>query len=891
VPDLFEQLQESLRSSYVLEREIGRGGMATVYLARDIKHDRHVAVKVLNPELGAVLGVERFLSEIKVTANLQHPNLLPLFDSGDADGHLYYVMPYVEGESLRARLERERQLPVDEAVRIAIAAANALDYAHSHGVIHRDLKPENILIQHGQPVIADFGIALAISNAGGSRVTQTGLSLGTPQYMSPEQATGDRVIDGRSDIYSLGAILYEMLAGEPPHVGGTVQATISKVLTDPVRPLRNLRDTVPVQVELAVAKALAKLPADRFSSAALFVRALEGDRTGLAATAFVPAGTRRAWIRHPASIALAVLLVATSAIAAFKVRPNVRTSSDVRTVRFDFVPPPDAKLRLTFGAPLAVSPDGRTIAYVGEGPHGAQLWIRDLESGASRALPGTDEPESPAFSPDGRWIVFRMGVRAVLAKVPAGGGGIEPLYTATAFSRITFLTNDSLVFSTSNAGTVWGHLFAGSLAGGAAKPFLLSDSTGVSSNQTQPALAPDGKTLLFTSASAGRNTGRVIAWATRAGRVAVPTDVQANTILGYTAGHVIYANDAGTIMAVPFDLASHRVTGQPVSTGESAMMDVYSAKAALSESGDLVFAVGGGPVRPMLVDRSGARPLMTVERAIGDARYSPDGSRIAFSIRDAGRTDIWVYTVSSGSLDRITAVGSINDRVEWTPDGRRVVFRSDREGVTSLWWQAVDGSSPAERITPKTLDLPVLEGVVTPDGKTVVFRIDTPNRSRDILSVPIAGDTTVTSVLATDADELSPRISPDGKWMAYISAESGQDEVYVRPFPGPGGRVLVSVNGGREPLWSRDGRTIFYSSGGAYIAAAMAQSAAPTVTRRDTVATGSYSTWRFHPLYDIAPDGKHLLLLEPSQRDVPATVILNWAKAFAARVGPDGHRP
>jgi Tol biopolymer transport system component len=372
----------------------------------------------------------------------------------------------------------------------------------------------------------------------------------------------------------------------------------------------------------------------------------------------------------------------------------------------------------------------------------------------------------------------------------------------------------------------------------------------------------------------------------RSERVAVVTDVQANTVLGYSAGHVIYANDAGTIMALPFDLANHRVVGQPVTTGESAMMDVYTVKAGLSVKGDLVLAVGAGPMRPMLVDRSGAKPLMTVDRAIGDARYAPDGSRIAFSIREGGRTDVWVYTVSSGSLDRITSTGSLNDRVEWSPDGKRVVFRSDREGVTSLWWQAVDGSSPAERITPRTLQPPVLEGVVTPDGKTVVFRVDTPNRSRDILSVPIAGDNTVTSVLATDADELSPRISPDGKWMAYVSAESGQDEVYVRPFPGAGGRVLVSINGGREPLWSRDGRTIFYSnSGGAYVAAAVTLSPAPGVTRRDTVATGSYATWRFHPLYDVAPDGKHLLVLEASQKEVPATVILNWTNALAARLG------
>ena len=234
--------------------------MATVYLARDVKHDRRVALKVLNPELGAVLGVERFLSEIRVTANLQHPNLLPLFDSGEADGLLFYVMPFVEGESLRAKLAREKQLPIDEAIRIATAIAGALDYAHRHGVIHRDLKPENILLHDGQPLIADFGIALAVSNAGGARVTQTGLSLGTPQYMSPEQATGDRGIDGRTDIYSLGAITYEMLAGEPPHVGNTAQAIIARLMTEDPRPLTVARRSVPPYVDDAVQRALEKLP-------------------------------------------------------------------------------------------------------------------------------------------------------------------------------------------------------------------------------------------------------------------------------------------------------------------------------------------------------------------------------------------------------------------------------------------------------------------------------------------------------------------------------------------------------------------------------------------------------------------------------------------------------
>src|ERR1043165_8717102 len=256
--DSVAQRNSSLTGRYTIDREIGAGGMATVYLARDVRHERRVALKVLKPELGAVLGTERFLAEIRVTANLQHPNLLPLFDSGEADGLLFYVMPFVDGETLRAWLEREKQLPADEAVRLAVSVAGALDYAHRQGVIHRDLKPENILLQEGQALIADFGIALAVSKAGGNRITQTGLSLGTPQYMSPEQATGDRQIDGRTDIYSLAAVTYEMLAGEPPHLGATSQAITARVLTEKPRPVRVTRPSVPEQVEWAVGKGLEK---------------------------------------------------------------------------------------------------------------------------------------------------------------------------------------------------------------------------------------------------------------------------------------------------------------------------------------------------------------------------------------------------------------------------------------------------------------------------------------------------------------------------------------------------------------------------------------------------------------------------------------------------------
>ncbi len=285
-----DRLTKALSDRYSIEHELGAGGMATVYLAQDVKHDRKVALKVLRPELAAVIGAERFLVEIKTTANLQHPHILPLFDSGEADSFLFYVMPYVEGESLRDLLDREKQLPVEEAVRIASEVASALDYAHRHDVIHRDIKPENILLHDRQALVADFGIALAASKAGSTRMTETGMSLGTPHYMSPEQAMGDRELTSKSDVYALGCVLYEMLTGEPPHTGPTAQAIVAKVMTDDARPVRELRRSVPPQVDAACLQAIEKLPADRFASAAEFGQAIRDPRFTLDRTSASDSG-------------------------------------------------------------------------------------------------------------------------------------------------------------------------------------------------------------------------------------------------------------------------------------------------------------------------------------------------------------------------------------------------------------------------------------------------------------------------------------------------------------------------------------------------------------------------------------------------------------------------
>src|SRR3954469_14675246 len=425
MPETQTRLQLALSDRYRIEREIGAGGMATVFLAQDLRHDRRVALKLLRPELSAVIGAERFLAEIKLTANLQHPHILPLFDSGEvvvdnpegAQRFLFYVMPYVEGESLRARLHREKQLPVADAVRIATEVAAALDYAHRHGVIHRDIKPENILLHDGQALVADFGIALALTSAGGTRMTETGMSLGTPHYMSPEQAMGEREITARSDVYALGAVLYEMLSGEPPFTGPTAQAIVAKVMTDEPRPLRVHRKTVPPQVEDAVLTALAKLPADRFETPKQFAEALT--TSGPARTVALPA------VARPKR--LMPWLLAAAATGALGVLAGYAAAGSANGPRVEATP---RYVGERVGGPRIamfpqVSPDGRTVAFAAMEGGQTQVAVLNPESGDWKALTHDATrglAKALAWTRDGNRIYYER-----FSEVPRGVYSISPL--------------------------------------------------------------------------------------------------------------------------------------------------------------------------------------------------------------------------------------------------------------------------------------------------------------------------------------------------------------------------------------------------------------------------------------------------------------------------------
>ncbi|TFH64871.1 MAG: serine/threonine protein kinase, partial [Gemmatimonadales bacterium] len=403
--DTDARLHAALADRYRLEEEIGAGGMATVYLAHDLRHNRKVALKVLRPDLAALIGAERFLKEIETTANLQHPHILPLHDSGEADGFLYYVMPFVEGDTLRDKLTREKQLSVNEAVELIRGVAAALDYAHRNGVIHRDVKPENVLLHDGQATVADFGIALAVRQAGGTRLTETGLSIGTPSYMSPEQAMGDRELDARSDIYSLGAMLYEMLAGEPPFVGGNAQAIVAKILTEAPPLVTKTRQSVPPHVSATIQKALARLPADRFPTAADFASALLNPGF-TAGTVSDFAGRPKQALWNPISLGAVGLATVAIAVAGWALlRPTVKSVTRI-VMGFAAGQPIPAY----YGAPtddrLALSPDGSLLVYQAGTNGDYFLVVRDLAQLEARTLPGTEGGGYPAISPDGERVAF-----------------------------------------------------------------------------------------------------------------------------------------------------------------------------------------------------------------------------------------------------------------------------------------------------------------------------------------------------------------------------------------------------------------------------------------------------------------------------------------------------
>jgi tRNA A-37 threonylcarbamoyl transferase component Bud32 len=851
-------LTTALADRYRLERELGAGGMATVYLAYDLRHDRKVAIKVVKPELAAVIGAERFLREIKTIATLQHPHILGLIDSGEVNGTAYYVMPFVEGESLRDRLIREKQLPINDAIRVATEVASALDYAHRHGVIHRDIKPENIMLHDGSALVADFGIALAISSAGASsRMTETGMSLGTPHYMSPEQAMGEREITARSDIYALGCVLYEMLTAEPPFEGATAQAIVARVLTESPRSLRPQRKSVPAHVEAAVLTALEKLPADRFESAKAFAEAL-GDPayagSSGSTTRVIPSragagpGARaRQWPVLAAAIALAA--VASGLAAGWAVWHPRPPAFPPTVVRYTVVLPDSAALIDALG-PLAYARDGSVFAYSSR----VGLMLRYADRLDVVPVTGGRRGTDPFFSPDGRWLGFRDG--AGLSKLPLAGGAAVSICDSCNGFNFAWGTDDTVRYHAPPANSVSGRvLMAVSAQGGRPHEFARPDSASGEAFRA-PILLPGSRTVLFSVYQG--SASRLAAMDLRTGAI-TRFDQPGFAPQWVDAGFVVLSNPDGTLIALPFDAERVRPTGPPVTIASGVSRpNAFTPQVAVSAVGSIVYprAGGGSPRRLMLVSRSGqATPLTPDAKAFANPRFSPDGRRVAVQIADpmSFSRDVWVLDVTQRVWSRLTTNG-ISDRPIWAPDGRRVVYSSNDD----LWRVAADGSGRPESllVAPGSR----FGGSVTPDGRTVVFQ-ETGSASNGIRAMAFDTTQVARTIIPAAFGESAPALSPDGHWLAYQSDQTGQMEVYVRSYPEPGARVPVSLQGGTEPVWAHNGRELFYRSGDSLLVASVTLSPALAIAGRRLLFTSSFLGGGQFREYDVAPDDQHFVMI------------------------------
>jgi serine/threonine-protein kinase len=858
--DILTRLQVALGDRYQIERKIGEGGMATVYLARDLKHGRRVAIKVLRPELAARLGSERFLHEIKVTASLQHPNILPLYDSGSADEFLYYVMPYVEGESLRGKMRHDGQLSVEDTVAISRSVAAALDYAHEHGVVHRDIKPENVLLQRGQALVADFGIALAVSAAGGERLTQIGMSLGTPDYMSPEQAAGDRTVDARSDIYSLGAVTYEMLTGDPPHPANTVQGVIGKILHEKPSPISQSRDLVPANVTAAVQRAISKSPADRFTRASQFAEALSNPGFRLPITAET-ATTQVIVHRRPRGglLAGALAMLALGLAGGWLLRTASRSPAATADV-----PPAVFYLPLDSGSAIpgypALSPDGTRLVYPAGDAGSNRLYLRNLRDPNPVPIPRTEGANSAFLSADGQWVGFLADQSLKKVRLGDGSEGIIAPYVE-GMAGATWGEDDTILYSALPRGS----LFTVSARGGAPAPLVISNNT-FESGFFFPHYLPGGRGVLFNTESTGGLVG-VLDLRTGAtktfGRGLRPSWIE--------PGFLVFANPEGRLAYQEFDLGSLEPAGSPTVLPEELGVGLGRAFYSVSRGGTLAIIRAAGTILDLvLYDRAGGQQFLGRNGGFWAPRFSPDGNRIAFG--DRHPDDLWLYDLATQSRQRFTVDGKSNNDPAWSPDGKQLAFAVDRPSRKDVLVRSSDGTG-AER------QLVVREGLQWPSDWTstghLVYTEVPLDEDRDIWAVKVDGSEAPFAYLDTPFIEKSGDVSPDGRWIAYDSNAPGRFEVFVNSFPTPSAAaVKVSGAGGRNPRWGPDGRELFYWNEGRLISARLSLGDRPRVVSSTTVLQAPYGI-ADHANYDVHPDGRRFVVVTGRARPQRIIVAMN----------------
>ena len=860
-------LREALGDRYALVRELGSGGMATVYLAEDARHHRRVAIKVLHSELAAAIGSKRFLNEIETIAKLQHPHIMPLFDSGSAGGVLYFVMPFVDGETLRSRLEREQLLPIVDAITISREVADALTYAHSHGVIHRDIKPENILLHDGHALLADFGIALAAVPDGEARLTQTGLSLGTPQYMSPEQAMAECTVDARSDIYALGAVTYEMLTGEPPFSGPTAHAIIARAMTEHPRKVRDVRDTVSPALETVVLTALSRLPADRFASASAYAEALERARLPRADESQVAEPTRRP--KTPRWV-FGALLAGSAALGVFGTRVFVASRGAVRPSQSQFlsIALPDSAPYVVghdyTGVPirsLALSDDGRRLVYTSSDARTSVLWEVRLDNGSARKLPSTDGAILPALSPDGRSLAFVIDTQ--VRRLDLDDAKVSRIGTFPFLNLVAWTTPDNLI-----VGAAFNCLRSVSAASGTATPYPRGHCAGA---ETLSRIDPAGSEALLSNDSLLITDGATGA-TRRVRRATLDTTDSRSLVRGHSAFLVgdsvlVFSLDS-TMYAAPFDARTTRIIAEPRPILSGIRYDTFGSAGytAYSASGTLVLVTGtdASASRFVWVTRSGKVEDTVPTRAtvVGSFALSPDGQRLAYATSSLADRVLRIVDLRRSVVDT-AALSPGFAPTRWIHGGRDLAGAVGiRNGKFQYSVMRIDGAR------------------MTEDRATIAMHGDSRDGKRACIDGLFWSIATPADSVRFDAQDEWCTFSPDGTRIAWVA----NGAIYVAQVNGTARdsrRMLAQA--GDEPQWTANGREIIYRERNSWYA---------VKTATDTSGRSSTPTLLFRGAFEqakaswaLGPDGRLLLLqAPPASRVTHLNVITHFPEYVAQKL-------
>jgi len=886
---------------YEVLSPLGAGGMGEVYRARDTRLGREVAVKVL-PEIVSddPRALARFEQEAKAVAALSHPNILALFDVGKESSVSFVVTELLEGETLRALLGRE-PVPLRRALGIGLQVAEGLAAAHGKAIVHRDVKPENVfLTKDGHAKLLDFGLAFSRPIPAGpdethsptiDKLTSEGVVLGTVAYMSPEQARGEPA-DFRSDQFSLGIVLYEMLTGKRPFRGASTAETLTAIIREEPEPVTTLDPKLPALVGWIVQRCLSKDPEERYSSTNDLAKEIQNLRAHLSeavsAANAAPGEAPRLRRRVPvwtlaAALALAVVL-------GFFVgsRFSRSASPPALPLKLSLSFPADAAPRTHEHNPFALSPDGRTLVF--EGGDGARwkLFVRRLDLDEIRPIPGTDGTarfSSPFISPDGLEVGFFADKK--LKKVSLAGGSPITLCDAPDPRGGSWGADGTIVFAPSpTASGLWRIPASGGEPRRVTNPDVAKGD-----RHWSPQILPDGEHVLFTwfvkdlparAAVVSLRTGEQRIVMEDAGRSRyLPT------------GHLVVARP-GTLLAVPFSLKRLEISGSPVPLLEGLVTNsnfTGAAEYAFSQEGTLVYAASRQLQRTLVwVDRKGAvEQVPFPPGGYSSVALSPDGSRLAaFTVDKNEKQALMFGDFARGALSRSSAEG-VFQGLAWAPDGKRVAFGLGLgKSMINVFWQSADGSTPPERLseTPLPRDCPSF----SPDGSLLLVTVVIPGETglkREIFTLPLTGERTMRPFPQTKFSEGAARFSPDGRWVVYLSNESGRDEVFVRPYPGPGGKWQLSTGGGDEPFWSRSGRELFYWQGDNKMMVVDVETR-PTFRagRARTLFENRYVSQAVN-FYDVTSDGTRFLMIkEDPAESGPAEVkvVLNWFEEVKRRV-------